>query len=386
MVSPRKAFGNLVCALASTVIRQESVVLEEEDPWLSGAETYPPDQNMLVSALHRVVSNYREAKSRARAARRRVLMHFSPYAVARQFETHIQRIRHVLHPSAAGGAVSTSATLGMNPYNYTAPSSPELTPMNEVTEHGNVVPRVRYRGLDVVEGNRYVDNIEDDYLTCTNDTTDRYAYPHAFERHMNTSRDIRRARRRRSNDTPCRIAFISTFPPRECGIAVFTERLMSGFSEICGPEDGTVVSLSVIASVHEWENTSNYDRSTVKFFIHQNDQQSYIEAAKYIEGHDYDLVILQHEFGIFSRSNILCFAGGLRNTPLITVLHTVSHDLGRMDENHLIAKDLERLSLAIVVMTEEMRYILEASHGVSASRIAVLPHGVPDVPFVRTQV
>src|SRR5512138_2912575 len=88
-----------------------------------------------------------------------------------------------------------------------------------------------------------------------------------------------------------RIAYLSTYPPRECGIATFTKDLIDAMDELAGFKS------SVIAIDSE-EEINDYDRR-VRCSIERNNVESYCEAAKYINASNIDLVNIQHEFGLF---------------------------------------------------------------------------------------
>src|SRR5436853_1364111 len=94
------------------------------------------------------------------------------------------------------------------------------------------------------------------------------------------------------------------------------------------------------------------------------------------------MVCLQHEYGIFggvSGSNILALLRRLK-MPVITTLHTVlrepSHDQRRVME------EIAALSDRLVVMSELSSQFLQEIFKVPGSKIDMVPHGVPDLPFL----
>src|ERR1044071_607357 len=123
------------------------------------------------------------------------------------------------------------------------------------------------------------------------------------------------------------IAYISTYPPRECGIATFTDSLVRGIRANLNQqnehESGTIVALN------DSDNLNEYDYSRdVKFIIRQENEKDYIKAAQLINNSNTDVCILQHEFGIFGGQSGIYILPLLHRLekPVLTVLHTILKD------------------------------------------------------------
>ena len=120
----------------------------------------------------------------------------------------------------------------------------------------------------------------------------------------------------------------------------------------------------------------------VRLEITQEDLASYEQAAEFLNFNGNDLVCLQHEYGIFGGSAgryILALLRKLR-MPLVTTLHTV---LREPDANQRIVLDeIAQLSDRLVVMSELAAQMLREVYGVPSEKIDVIPHGVPDMPFM----
>jgi len=89
-----------------------------------------------------------------------------------------------------------------------------------------------------------------------------------------------------------RIAYVTTYPPRECGIANFTKDLIDAMDEL------REFSPSVVIAINEEGATYNYDRR-VKFQIERDSVGGYVQATHYVNLSKANLVNLQHEFGLF---------------------------------------------------------------------------------------
>ena len=118
------------------------------------------------------------------------------------------------------------------------------------------------------------------------------------------------------------IVYVATFPPRECGIATFTQDLTNSFNEMYEPREES----KIIAMNPEETSRYIYDRKKVIYQISQSNEQSYIDAANYVNSLDQvSLVHLQHEFGIFggpNGSHIVLFLRALKK-PAVVTFHTI---------------------------------------------------------------
>jgi glycosyltransferase involved in cell wall biosynthesis len=120
----------------------------------------------------------------------------------------------------------------------------------------------------------------------------------------------------------------------------------------------------------------------VRIELDQEDVASYERAADFLNFNGNDLVCLQHEYGIFGGAagrHILALLRRLK-MPLVTTLHTV---LREPDRNQRLALDeIAQLSDRLVVMSERASSLLREVYGIPAEKIDLIPHGVPDLPFI----
>lgn len=179
-----------------------------------------------------------------------------------------------------------------------------------------------------------------------------------------------------------RIAYVTTYPPRECGIATFTYDLSQAINTL-----GVFARPTVVAINDSRLNQTKPYSKEVKFIIEQHDKTSYLAAAEYINNSDIALVSLQHEFGIYGTESgkdnwdgslVLDFLRALKK-PVVTTMHTV---LKKPNEFQLKAiQEIAQRSDRIVLMARNSRRILEPIYGIPREKMAFIHHGAPDVPF-----
>lgn len=173
-----------------------------------------------------------------------------------------------------------------------------------------------------------------------------------------------------------KIAYISTYPPRECGIATFNHNLLRaiGYDKTAVSEDSFVVAMN------DSENLDTYEYpAEVKYRIRQENQKDYIRAADYINTSLVDACIMEHEFGIYGGENgvyILPLIARLQK-PLVTILHTILKDPSYMQLT--IIREIAKYSSRIVVMSHRAVGFLTSIYGIPFNKIQLIEHGVPDL-------
>src|ERR1700676_2368884 len=174
---------------------------------------------------------------------------------------------------------------------------------------------------------------------------------------------------------PSRIAVIGNYLPRQCGIATFTTDLCAAISA----EYGTARLLAL--PVNDTEEGYDYP-ARVRWSLAQDDVASYQEAAEFLNFNNIDMVCLQHEYGIFggpAGSHILHLLRGLK-MPAVTTLHTVLREPN--PDQLMVMEEIAELSDRLIVMSQLSSQFLQEIYKVPGSKIDMVPHGVPDLPFL----
>ncbi|MBB6499957.1 glycosyltransferase family 4 protein [Pedobacter cryoconitis] len=173
-----------------------------------------------------------------------------------------------------------------------------------------------------------------------------------------------------------KIAYISTYPPRECGIATFNNNLLNAI----GLDTSEVSKNSFVVALADSEDLTAYEYPPeVKYIIRQENQKDYTRAADYINTSLTDVCIMEHEFGIYGGEKgvyVLPLIARLQK-PLITILHTILKDPSYMQLTMI--REIAKYSSKIVVMSSRAVSFLITIYGISANKIKLIEHGVPDL-------
>jgi glycosyltransferase involved in cell wall biosynthesis len=171
------------------------------------------------------------------------------------------------------------------------------------------------------------------------------------------------------------IAFVGTYVPRRCGIATYTRDLRCAVAAHLTSARCHVVAMNDAGHSYDYPDE-------VRFQCDDRERAAFRRAAEFLELANVDVVSLQHEYGIFggeAGENVLEL---LRHTraPVHTTLHTVLAT-PTVAQRRVIDEVLH-LSARLAVMTQRGRLLLRDVYGIADDRIDVIPHGIPDTPFV----
>jgi len=190
-----------------------------------------------------------------------------------------------------------------------------------------------------------------------------------------------------------RIVYISSHLPRKCGIATFTNDLITAIDKLETAEPAQIIAVADPGQRYEYPDK-------VKLQIRQYEKRDYLRAADYINESSIDVVNLQHEFGLYTgpetsyvtdssaKSNknleiengyyLLPMLDRIKK-PIVTTLHTI---LLCPDNRQLyIAKRIIAKSAKVIAMTKSSRQVLIDIYDCPKDKIVVIGHGVPDFHF-----
>lgn len=175
-----------------------------------------------------------------------------------------------------------------------------------------------------------------------------------------------------------KIAYISTYPPRECGLATFNLNLLKAISSSF--KEKTIAETSLVVAMNDSEDLNQYEYpEEVKYIIRQKHREDYLKTAGLINDGPADACILQHEFGIYGGEDgiyILPFLNAVKK-PLITILHTVLKSPTFLQKS--IIREIAKKSAKVVVMSKKAIAFLTEIYEVPREKIQFIEHGVPDL-------
>jgi glycosyltransferase involved in cell wall biosynthesis len=173
-----------------------------------------------------------------------------------------------------------------------------------------------------------------------------------------------------------RVAVIGNSLPRRCGIATFTNDLQRAISNSRPNLQACIVAMT------DHDQTYDYPVS-VALQIKDDSIEEYVRAAAFLNAGRFDIVCLQHEFGIFggeAGAHILELLSRL-TMPVVTTLHTVLAKPTAVQR--AVIERIVDASAKIIVMANKGRELLRSVYRVPDEKIEMIAHGIPDFPFVE---
>jgi glycosyltransferase involved in cell wall biosynthesis len=171
------------------------------------------------------------------------------------------------------------------------------------------------------------------------------------------------------------VCLVGSAPPRRCGIATFTDDLRMALTASVGAPPAVQVAVTDPGGAYDYADG-------VVFEVQESQPSDYLAAAAFVNGLDVDVVCVQHEFGIFggpTGRHIDRFLDRV-DAPVVTTLHTVLRNPS--PEVRAATRRLADRSSRLVVLADQAVELLEVGYGIPSERVAMIPHGVPELPPV----
>jgi len=170
------------------------------------------------------------------------------------------------------------------------------------------------------------------------------------------------------NDLP-EILFITSYPPRECGIATYSQDLIKALNNKFNQ------SFNISICAIESEQEQHIYNEKVKYTLNADCPLAYKKLANKINNDAaIKIVLIQHEFGFFNKLSVEfnSFLHSLTK-PVVMVFHTVLPA-----PNNLLKKKMQEIvaaTTAVIVMTKSSAKILMNVYNVPKKLITIIPHG-----------
>lgn len=170
------------------------------------------------------------------------------------------------------------------------------------------------------------------------------------------------------------ILFITTYPPRECGIATYSQDLIKALNNKF--QNSFKIKICPLESNNEQHAYSD----SIKYILNTDHSNAFINLADQINTtNKIQMVLIQHEFGLFknNEADLRQFIKTLQK-PVIIVFHTVLPK-----PNHSVQANVQKIAQeanSIIVMTNSAAELLVKDYGVAVDKITIIEHGTHLVP------
>ena len=166
------------------------------------------------------------------------------------------------------------------------------------------------------------------------------------------------------------ILFITSYPPRECGIATYSQDLIHAIDN----KFGQSFSIKVCA-LETKDEKFDYDDKVI-YKLDTSDSAEYPKTADKINQNEkIKIIVIQHEFGFYQLSggnDFLFFLQGL-NKPVIIVFHTMLPKPNKSLKT--MVNSLVEACKSVIVMTNTSKGILDQDYKIPQEKIEVIAHG-----------
>ena len=114
-----------------------------------------------------------------------------------------------------------------------------------------------------------------------------------------------------------KVAYVGTYPPKECGIATFTMDLVNA-TDLSGWR-------SIVIAVDDARPDAPHPDSKVIETIEKENRDDYRRAARLLSRQGVSLLCIQHEYGIFGgdHGEYVIDLARAATMPVVVTLHTV---------------------------------------------------------------
>ncbi|MGK4567076.1 hypothetical protein [Flavobacterium sp. 3HN19-14] len=166
------------------------------------------------------------------------------------------------------------------------------------------------------------------------------------------------------------VLFITSFPPRQCGIATYSEDLIAAMNA----KFHHSFDIKICALENENER-HHYDNDDVEYILDTSHENSFVDLAAEINQNDkIQLVVIQHEFGFYAKNeaDFINFLIALEK-PISIVFHTVLPNPNEHFKQNVI--EILKHVQSVIVMTNHAASLLVSDYGYDNDKITVIAHG-----------
>lgn len=176
------------------------------------------------------------------------------------------------------------------------------------------------------------------------------------------------------------ILFITSYPPRECGIATYSQDLILALNNKF--QNTFDIRIAALETRHD----KYIYNDEVTYVLETDDENSYRKLADSINtSQSIGLVLIQHEFGLFKTNEVdfILFLKAVKK-PIIIVFHTVLPNPDALLKKNIA--EMDAIVDSFIVMTNASAKLLGQDYGISVDKITVIPHGTHLVKHTNKEV
>ena len=180
-----------------------------------------------------------------------------------------------------------------------------------------------------------------------------------------------------------KIALLGNYPPKACGIGTFSHSLALAVLSNLKAEE--VADFAEIIAMEDPADNHDYPREVTRT-IRPQVIGDYRETADYLNSGGFDLLLLQHEYGIFGGDDgayLLHLLDRLR-IPMIVTFHTVLKEPSYGQRN--VLSRIAQRAQGVVVMSQLASQLLDNVFHVDPEKIHVIEHGVPVIQSEEKEI
>lgn len=176
------------------------------------------------------------------------------------------------------------------------------------------------------------------------------------------------------------ILFVTSYPPRECGIATYSQDLIAALTNKFQDSFSLrVAALETCGAKHSYSED-------VAYVLETDRKESYQKLARDLNADPLlKLIVVQHEFGLFktNEADFIAFLKAL-DKPIIVAFHTILPNPDALLRKNVL--QIDAIAGSFIVMTEASAKLLRQEYGIASDKIAVIPHGTHLVRHTDSEI
>jgi glycosyltransferase involved in cell wall biosynthesis len=211
----------------------------------------------------------------------------------------------------------------------------------------------------------------------TTDTTTNTVTENQFQKTTKALLSVNQEENLEPEKKLAEILFVTSFPPRECGIATYSQDLVNAL------KTQFKNAFSCVICALESDTEQHKYTPQLKYILNTDEPNAFEKMASEINADkNIKILVIEHEFGFFAKKEAEFKQFYTRITkPIVFVFHTVLPKPNL--ELKAKVQDMTAVAASVIVMTKNASAILIKDYAVTLHKIKVIPHGTHLVPPIE---